>query len=147
MSVKFFLTTILTVCGPLLASLTLTNITPTQVPQRIKALETPIVVEPSLQCERADNHPGLHLVITNRGSSNISAGRTIHFSYQLRSVQLSGEGQVRLVNSLVSGQALRIVVSEVRAESFQACSATATQSTMIEGPVIKFPYIIAPRQP
>ncbi len=136
-------TTLLVVCG----FLVVTSATLAQSRNQSETLTKPIVVEPSLICERAAARPGLHLIITNRSPSNIAAGRTIQFSYQLTPANLNGEGKIQLTHSLLSGQTLDVSLGEVKAGSIQACSAIVLAPTIVQGPVIKLPYVVAPRQP
>lgn len=135
------------VFGALLVSVALAASTVGRAQGASNLVAPPIVVEPSLTCARGSARPELHLLVTNRSSNTIAAGKTIRVLYQLKPDNRSGEGRVQLAESLLSGQTIEVSLGDVQSGAFQGCSASLVTSLIGNGRVIKFPYVIAPRQP
>lgn len=123
--------------------------TPVQViPQKLGESQEPsaLLARPTLTCNRGESHPGLHLRITNNGSSSIAAETRIRYSYQL-SPGLGGDDTLQLVKPLPAGQSFQVAVDGVKRNSFQACTASVVPSSIKDRPpVIKLPIVLAPRQ-
>ena len=102
--------------------------------------ESALVARPQLACGLADSHPGLHLKITNNGSSDLAPGTKIHYSYQLSSGAVVGQHSLQLSKPLLAGKSFELVVDEAKRKTFQSCTAS------VASPVIKVPVLLAPKR-
>lgn len=102
--------------------------------------QSALLARPQLACGLGDSHPGLHLKITNNGSSDLAPGTKIHYSYQLSSGAIVGQHTLQLSKPLLAGKSFELAVNEAKRKTFQSCTAS------VASPVIKLPVLLAPKR-
>ena len=101
--------------------------------------QSALLARPQLACALGDSHPGLHLKITNNGSSDLATGTKIRYSYQLSSGTVGEQHVLQLTKPLLAGKSFELAVGDTKRKTFQSCTAS------VASPVIKLPVMLAPK--